>query len=197
MDHPVHISRQSGTNGHSLQGNSATMLRDVSFSVCYFPLFANLNSLGPRKEGSSEAVFYWSFLSGCLAGSFSAFFVNPADVVKTRLQLLNKVKILPTDVVEVCNWNSDNSLQSLPVTVIVLGNRKSVIVSKCHFIHSNLSATHNTNTNYFDRTDKNSCRIWKLITAEADRWPNDCQFDLYPSTQLKYSKQQVFKPKTL
>ena len=42
------------------KGNSATMLRDVSFSVVYFPLFANLNSLGPRKSpGSSEAVFWY------------------------------------------------------------------------------------------------------------------------------------------
>jgi len=73
------------------KGNSATMLRDVSFSVVYFPLFANLNSLGPRKSpGSSEAVFWWSFISGCMSGSISAAVVNPADVVKTRLQLLNK-----------------------------------------------------------------------------------------------------------
>ena len=48
-----------------LQGTGATMLRDVSFSVCYFPLFANLNSMGPRKApGSGEAVFWWSFISG-------------------------------------------------------------------------------------------------------------------------------------
>jgi len=31
------------------KGTGATMLRDVSFSVIYFPLFARLNSLGPRK----------------------------------------------------------------------------------------------------------------------------------------------------
>jgi len=73
------------------KGTGATMLRDVSFSCVYFPLFANLNSLGPRKHpGSNEAVFWWSFVSGCAAGSISAAAVNPADVVKTRLQLLNK-----------------------------------------------------------------------------------------------------------
>ena len=30
------------------KGTGATMLRDVSFSMVYFPLFANLNRLGPR-----------------------------------------------------------------------------------------------------------------------------------------------------
>ncbi|XP_014666211.1 PREDICTED: mitochondrial glutamate carrier 1-like [Priapulus caudatus] len=71
------------------KGMAATMLRDVVFSLIYFPLFANLNKLGPRKsDGSGEAVFYWSFISGCASGSAAALCVNPFDVVKTRLQTL-------------------------------------------------------------------------------------------------------------
>lgn len=36
------------------KGIGATMARDVTFSMIYFPLFATLNDLGPRKfEGSS------------------------------------------------------------------------------------------------------------------------------------------------
>ncbi|XP_054271928.1 mitochondrial glutamate carrier 1-like isoform X2 [Macrosteles quadrilineatus] len=78
------------------RGIGATMLRDVSFSIVYFPLFARLNSLGPRKnDGSGEAVFWCSFLSGCTAGSLAALCVNPFDVVKTRLQAISKVEVGP------------------------------------------------------------------------------------------------------
>lgn len=69
------------------------MMRDVSFSVVYFPLFATLNQYGPRKDdGSGDAAFFVSFASGCAAGSFAALAVNPIDVLKTRLQALSKVE---------------------------------------------------------------------------------------------------------
>ena len=76
------------------RGCLSTILRDVSFSVIYFPLFAHLKSIGRTDAGgagsgvgvSCEAPFYWSFVSGCAAGGFAAVAVNPVDVVKTRLQ---------------------------------------------------------------------------------------------------------------
>lgn len=53
-------------------------IRDVPFSVVYFPLFANLNHLGKPGPGESSP-FYWAFLSGCVAGSTAAVAVNPCD----------------------------------------------------------------------------------------------------------------------
>ncbi|XP_065334486.1 mitochondrial glutamate carrier 1-like isoform X2 [Cloeon dipterum] len=88
----LELIRTKGITG-LYKGTAATMLRDVSFSVVYFPLFARLNALGPRRsDGSGEAVFWCSFLSGCVAGSTAACSVNPFDVVKTRLQLLKKAE---------------------------------------------------------------------------------------------------------
>ncbi|KAI1893084.1 hypothetical protein AGOR_G00140230 [Albula goreensis] len=71
------------------KGLGATIMRDVPFSVVYFPLFAHLNRLGQPSPGEN-APFYWSFLAGCAAGSTAAVTVNPCDVVKTRLQSLSK-----------------------------------------------------------------------------------------------------------
>ncbi|XP_029428300.1 mitochondrial glutamate carrier 1-like isoform X2 [Rhinatrema bivittatum] len=71
------------------KGLGATLLRDVPFSVIYFPLFANLNKLG-QNSPEEKAPFYHSFLAGCVAGSTAAVCVNPCDVIKTRLQSLNK-----------------------------------------------------------------------------------------------------------
>ncbi|XP_033908168.2 mitochondrial glutamate carrier 1-like isoform X1 [Acipenser ruthenus] len=71
------------------RGLGATVLRDVPFSIVYFPLFANINKLGKPSEDES-APFYHSFLAGCIAGSTAAVAVNPCDVIKTRLQSLNR-----------------------------------------------------------------------------------------------------------
>ncbi|KAB1251410.1 p53-induced death domain-containing protein 1 [Camelus dromedarius] len=71
------------------KGLGATLLRDVPFSIVYFPLFANLNQLG-RPASGEKSPFYVSFLAGCVAGSTAAVAVNPCDVVKTRLQSLQR-----------------------------------------------------------------------------------------------------------
>lgn len=54
----MQLLRERGIIG-LYKGIGATMLRDVTFSVIYFPLFATLNALGPRRnDGSGEAVFW-------------------------------------------------------------------------------------------------------------------------------------------
>ncbi|XP_019712974.1 solute carrier family 25 member 55a isoform X2 [Hippocampus comes] len=82
------LLRTQGIQG-LYKGLGATLMRDVPFSVVYFPLFANLNRLG-QSSADQSSPFYWAFLSGCAAGSTAAVVVNPCDVVKTRLQSLNK-----------------------------------------------------------------------------------------------------------
>ncbi|XP_030625354.1 mitochondrial glutamate carrier 1 [Chanos chanos] len=77
------------------RGAGATLLRDVPFSMIYFPLFANLNALGRSEQGcqgnvQERAPFLQSFLAGCTAGSVAAVAVTPLDVIKTRLQTLQK-----------------------------------------------------------------------------------------------------------
>ncbi|CAH8578113.1 unnamed protein product [Heterobilharzia americana] len=89
----IKLIREKGIFG-LYRGMGATFLRDVSFSMIYFPLFANINALvrSRRSSESVEAVFYWSFLSGFVAGTIAAFSVTPLDVVKTRLQTIKHVE---------------------------------------------------------------------------------------------------------
>ncbi|KAM5312368.1 LOW QUALITY PROTEIN: mitochondrial glutamate carrier 2 [Glossophaga mutica] len=70
------------------KGLGATLLRDIPFSVIYFPLFANLNSLGV-SEPAGRAPFAHSFVASCVA-AVAAVAVTPLDVLKTRIQTLKK-----------------------------------------------------------------------------------------------------------
>lgn len=103
----THLLKTRGITG-LYKGTFATGLRDVTFSVIYFPLFATLNQLGPKRADGSgkneskmflpisflmnfvmflgEAVFWCSLLAGIAAGATAAVSVNPFDVVKTRVQ---------------------------------------------------------------------------------------------------------------
>ncbi|XP_055048532.2 mitochondrial glutamate carrier 1 [Misgurnus anguillicaudatus] len=76
------------------KGTGATLMRDVPFSMLYFPLFANLNTVGRREDHHSNpqerAPFLQSFVAGCMAGSVAAIAVTPMDVIKTRLQTMQK-----------------------------------------------------------------------------------------------------------
>ncbi|XP_077453476.1 mitochondrial glutamate carrier 1 [Stigmatopora argus] len=90
----VELLRTRGLAG-LYRGAGATLMRDVPFSMIYFPLFANLNALGREKHRSpgdvqARAPFWQSFVAGCAAGSVAAVAVTPLDVIKTRLQTLQK-----------------------------------------------------------------------------------------------------------
>lgn len=97
----VNLLQEKGIFG-LYRGMGATALRDVTFSIMYFPLFAHLDTFvglliscrflltflsslslcflqGPRRSDGTGTVFYWSFLSGCLASTVAAFLVTPMD----------------------------------------------------------------------------------------------------------------------
>lgn len=70
------------------KGIGPTIARDITFSIIYFPLFAQLNSLGPKNQ-IGDSVFYASFFAGIVSGATASFFVTPLDVIKTRIQLID------------------------------------------------------------------------------------------------------------
>ncbi len=62
------------------KGSSACFLRDIPFSGIYFPLYWFFKE---KKQ-------YNPFIAGTIAGAPSALLCTPADVIKTRIQTINK-----------------------------------------------------------------------------------------------------------
>ena len=64
-------------------GTAATLLRDVPFSIVFFPLFAHL-----KRAFNGNDSLLGLVAAGAISGSVAAGSVTPFDVVKTRLQVV-------------------------------------------------------------------------------------------------------------
>ncbi|XP_033217960.1 calcium-binding mitochondrial carrier protein Aralar1 isoform X2 [Belonocnema kinseyi] len=68
------------------KGARACLLRDVPFSAIYFPMYAHTKSRMADEGGYNTPLS--CLLSGAIAGVPAAALVTPADVIKTRLQVV-------------------------------------------------------------------------------------------------------------
>lgn len=81
----MEVVRGLGLRG-MYQGTTATLSRDIPFSLIFFPLYANLKKAfaDPKTKENSIASLLGA---GGLAGAMGSWAATPADVIKTRLQL--------------------------------------------------------------------------------------------------------------
>lgn len=68
------------------KGARACFLRDIPFSGIYFPAYAHLKAKFADEHGHNSPSSL--MLAGTLAGAPAAYFTTPADVIKTRLQVV-------------------------------------------------------------------------------------------------------------
>ncbi len=69
-----------------LQGSRACFLRDIPFSAIYFPAYAHLKPRFADENGYNSPLTL--LICGAIAGMPAASLVTPADVIKTRLQVV-------------------------------------------------------------------------------------------------------------
>ncbi|KAJ2514321.1 mitochondrial aspartate-glutamate transporter agc1 [Coemansia sp. RSA 1939] len=71
------------------KGASACLLRDVPFSAIYFSCYSHLKK-DLFHEGERRLSIIDLLLAGAIAGMPAAYLTTPADVIKTRLQVVAK-----------------------------------------------------------------------------------------------------------
>lgn len=83
----IEIVKELGFAG-LYKGAAACLCRDIPFSAIYFPAYATFKEYLSDPEEGADA--YDLFLAGMAAGVPAAFLTTPADVIKTRLQVVTR-----------------------------------------------------------------------------------------------------------
>lgn len=82
------ICRDLGIRG-LYKGASACLLRDIPFSAIYFSAYSHIKSdLFHEGVNGSKMSPFQLLIAGALAGMPAAYLATPADVIKTRLQVV-------------------------------------------------------------------------------------------------------------
>ncbi|KAL3315586.1 Calcium-binding mitochondrial carrier protein Aralar1 [Cichlidogyrus casuarinus] len=81
----LHVIRDLGFFG-LYKGSRACFLRDIPFSAIYFPAYTHLKASMADEHGYNSPVTLLA--SATLAGAPAASLTTPADVIKTRLQVI-------------------------------------------------------------------------------------------------------------
>jgi len=68
------------------KGYTPTLLRDVFFSMIFFPMQAEMKTSWIKDDDRESTKLVKSFTCGITAGGFSAALSTPLDVLKTRIQ---------------------------------------------------------------------------------------------------------------
>jgi solute carrier family 25 aspartate/glutamate transporter 12/13 len=82
------VAAELGMSG-LYRGAAACLLRDIPFGAIYFPAYAACKDYLVNQEGGPGSASASTILiAGTMAGIPASFFTTPADMVKTRLQVL-------------------------------------------------------------------------------------------------------------
>lgn len=80
-----HVVKDLGLFG-LYKGARACLLRDVPFSAIYFPVYAHTKAMFADEDGYNHPLTLLA--AGAISGIPAASLVTPADVIKTRLQVV-------------------------------------------------------------------------------------------------------------
>ena len=71
------VFKEKGFKGF-FHGGTATLVRDVTFSAVYFPLFATMNAKGADPV-TKDVPFYHTFGCGLVSGCMASYICTPFD----------------------------------------------------------------------------------------------------------------------